>query len=616
MSIKRYNSEKDNTISTAFRENLSTRSTKANMGASDILELFSIYGQASSSSVEKTRILIQFPVSEIATDRSLDIVPLSGSSTFRLRVHNARHGQTTPENYQVSVHPLVRAWNEGGGLDMESYLDLESSNWISASSGVAWHTTGSDFINSDYVTASVIPLEYNQFLKEGTEDLNIDITGLVEEWIKYNNNLAIRATASINLVSNLNADDVIKIRSHEGEEVTYKFVAGAGYSVGQSVFLQLSGSKEGTISALKDSISTDFSGSITTTLEGAYLSLTQSVAGLHGNTVITTTAPTARITYNSFDGGIGMPNYGVLLKLDHTYEDGSRARSYYTKKFYSRSSHEFFLKPKIEAQWDNSIRDDRGYILKSSSLAPAADNLNSIYFYNRIRGQLADIPTGSNTAIVASLYHKDELGSTFLRAESLSPDAGGVSSAPLQFITASRESKGVYKAQFAYAGTASYLYDVWSSSTDHLDSTLATGSGFTVYTDSPDNHYEMPNYKVSITNLKDTYLQSEKATIRVYTRNKNWQPNVYTKARSTAPVNTIRDLFYKITKVSDNFDVISYSTGSVPSYSSLSYDISGSHFDLDMSIFEPNNAYEISFVSKDGSNYVEQQEKFRFRVDP
>ena len=37
---------------------------------------------------------------------------------------------------------------------------------------------------------------------------------------------------------------------------------------------------------------------------------------------------------------------------------------------------------------------------------------------------------------------------------------------------------------------------------------------------------------------------------------------------------------------------------------------------LDMSIFEPNNAYEISFVSKDGSNYVEQQEKFRFRVDP
>ena len=254
---------------------------------------------------------------------------------------------------------------------MESYLDLESSNWISASSGVTWHTTGSDFINSDYVTASVIPLEYNQFLKEGTEDLNIDITGLVEEWIKYNNNSAIRATASINLVSNLNADDVIKIRSHEGEEVTYKFIAGDGYSLGQSVFLKLSGSKEGTISALKDSISTDFSGSIITTLEGAYLSLTQSVAGLHGNTVITTTAPTARITYNSFDGGTGMPNYGVLLKLDHTYEDGSRSRSYYTKKFYSRSSHEFFLKPKIEAQWDNSVRDDRGYILKSSSLAPA-----------------------------------------------------------------------------------------------------------------------------------------------------------------------------------------------------------------------------------------------------
>jgi len=616
MSIKRYNSEKDNTISTAYRENLSARSTKANMGASDILEIFSIYGQAASSSVEKTRVLMQFPVSEIATDRSIDVLPQSGSVNYKLRVHNVSHGQTTPEDYQLSVHLLARSWNEGDGLDMENYLDLESSNWLSASTGIAWHSTGSDFVSSDFVTSSVIPLEYNQFLKQGTEDVNIDITGLVEEWVKYNNDAALRATGSINLVSNLNENDIIKLRSHEGEEVTYTFITSSGYSLGQSVFLKLSGSKEGTISALKDSISGDFSGTLQTTLEGAYLSLTQSVAGLHGNTVVSTSAPPARITYNSFDGGTGMPNYGVLLKLDHTYEDGSREHSYYTKKFYSRSSHEFFLKPKIEAQWDGSIRDDRGYILKSSSLAPAADNLNSIYFYNRVRGQLSDIPTGSNTTIVASLYHKDELGSTFLRAESLSPSAGGVSDAPLQFITASRESKGVYKAQFAYAGTASYLYDVWSSSTSHLDSTLATGSGFTVHTESPDNHYETPSYKLSITNLKDTYLQSEKATLRVYTRNKNWQPTVYTKARSTAPVNTIRDLYYKITKVSDNFDVISYSTGSVPSYSSLSYDVSGSHFDLDMSILEPNNAYEISFVSKDGSNYTEQQEKFKFRVDP
>jgi hypothetical protein len=131
-----------------------------------------------------------------------------------------------------------------------------------------------------------------------------------------------------------------------------------------------------------------------------------------------------------------------------------------------------------------------------------------------------------------------------------------------------------------------------------------------------DSHYEIPNYKVSITNLKDSYLQSEKTTLRVYTRNKNWQPTIYTVAKNAAPVNTIRDLYYKIVKVSDNYEVISYSTGSTPSYSSVSYDVSGSFFDLDMTLLEENNAYEISFVFKDGSNYIEQQEKFRFRVDP
>ena len=37
MTIKRYNSEKDNTIVDALKEKLSSRGTKANLGSSDIL---------------------------------------------------------------------------------------------------------------------------------------------------------------------------------------------------------------------------------------------------------------------------------------------------------------------------------------------------------------------------------------------------------------------------------------------------------------------------------------------------------------------------------------------------------------------------------------------------
>ena len=67
MAIKRYVAEADNTITNAFESNLSTRATKANMGAADVLETFVIHGQTSASisaeNAEEARIIIQFPVS-------------------------------------------------------------------------------------------------------------------------------------------------------------------------------------------------------------------------------------------------------------------------------------------------------------------------------------------------------------------------------------------------------------------------------------------------------------------------------------------------------------------------------------------------------------------------
>ena len=65
MSIKRYIANKDNTISSAFKVNLSSRATDSNMGSSDILEMFAIFAQAGSSSLEQSRILVQFPIDQL-----------------------------------------------------------------------------------------------------------------------------------------------------------------------------------------------------------------------------------------------------------------------------------------------------------------------------------------------------------------------------------------------------------------------------------------------------------------------------------------------------------------------------------------------------------------------
>ena len=82
MAIKRYISIADTTITNAFNSNLTTRGTGSNMGASDVLEVFSIYGQQASSSAELSRILVKFPTADISTDRTNGDIPASGSVSF------------------------------------------------------------------------------------------------------------------------------------------------------------------------------------------------------------------------------------------------------------------------------------------------------------------------------------------------------------------------------------------------------------------------------------------------------------------------------------------------------------------------------------------------------
>lgn len=186
MSIKRYVASKDSTITDAFQSNLRTRGTGSNMGESDILETFSIFGQASSASVEKSRILVEFPISSIISDRADGKLAASGSVEFIMKLSNARHGETLPRQFTLTMHAVSQSWEEGTGLDMEEYTDLTKNgpgvNWVNARSGVAWAEQGGDFLTASYVPGSTMP-SFSQFFDRGIEDLEINVTSLVEEWI-------------------------------------------------------------------------------------------------------------------------------------------------------------------------------------------------------------------------------------------------------------------------------------------------------------------------------------------------------------------------------------------------------------------------------------------------
>jgi|TARA_R110000851_G_scaffold22808_7_gene67357 hypothetical protein len=188
MAIFRITASADNTITNAFEVNLVTRGTGSNMGSSDIMEIFSIFGQQTSSSFEYARALVQFPLETISTRRTAGTMAASGSVEFYLKLYNAIHTEQTPESFNLWILPISQSWQEGTGLDMVEYTDLtydkEGSNWINNASASTWTTQGGDYLYAEALTAS---------FDTGLEDLTIDVSNIVENWVKglaggqYNN---------------------------------------------------------------------------------------------------------------------------------------------------------------------------------------------------------------------------------------------------------------------------------------------------------------------------------------------------------------------------------------------------------------------------------------------
>lgn len=475
MSIKRYTADQDNVITNAFDPNLETRGTGSNMGLADSLEVFSIHAQANSSSNEQTRTLVQFPIDDIVSNRTSGKIPASGSVNFFLKMFNVAHDQTVPKDFTLTVSPVSQSWEEGYGLDMENYTDLTyngtGSNWINAGASTTWTTPGGDFLTDpSYI--------YTASFDTGIEDLEVDITGLVEQWM------------------------------------------------------------------------------------------------------------------TGTSGG-GFENYGVAVQLTSSQASGNM--SYYTKKFSSRSSEFFFKRPVIEARWDSTKRDNRGNFHISSSNLSAADNLNTIYIYNFVRGQLKNLDGVGTGAIYVSLHTSGSDG-TQLTATPNNPVTGGY------------VSTGIYSASFALDTSASTVYDKWYSGSTYYHTGTFSPKSF-----DSSNIYSIPRYVTTITNLEQEYYNSDIARLRLFTRLKDWCPTIYTVASKAIENSFVEDAYYKVVREVDESDVIPYGTGST-NHTRLSYDVTGSYFDLDTTLLEPGYSYAIKFVYYLNGAYEEQRESFRFRV--
>jgi hypothetical protein len=480
--IKRYTAEKDTTITNAYGIGNISRATGSNMGAADSLEVFALYGNQSVGSVEKSRILVQFPIDSIISDRASGDIPSSGNVNFYIKMYDVAHVETTPKKYTLEISPVTSDWDEGHGLDLDTYLDPGigsyglGANWINARSGssgpVAWGTEGGDYAASP---------RFSQYFEEGIEDLEVDITSLVEEWI------------------------------------------------------------DGT----KD-------------------------------------------------------NYGVGISLTSSQENQTTSTiSYFTKKFSARSSEYYFARPIIEARWDSSVKDQRDNFFLSSSNASSEDNLNTIYFYNYVRGQLKDLPGyGQGSELFVRVYESRSAGSE-------------ITTTPSSPITGGWVDTGVYSASLAVNWSGSGFYDRWSTETSG-GTTFHTGC-VKINNYPPQTVNTLPTYVINISNLQDEYGINDCPRLRVYTRQKNWRPNIYTVARQAPILNIVEDMYYRVVRTADDLEVVPFMTGS-ENATRLSYDASGSYFDFDMSILEPDYGYAFEFAINYNGKYLKKEDSFRFRV--
>jgi len=503
MSIKRYPATSDNTITNAYKTDLKTRATGSNMGASDILEVFHIHGQASSASSENSRALVQFPIDTISDDRGAGTIPDSGSVDFFLRLYNAKHSQTLPKNFELVVSAISEGWEEGSGLDMEGYTDLSydqtGSNWTTRLGSTNWTTQGGSYLTD-------VSSSFTASFAAGTEDMELNITTLVEQWIDSAGNVL--------------------------------------------------GSKT---------------------------------------------------------------NNGLGIRLTATAESASV--SYYTKKFFGRGTEFFFKRPSIEARWDSTKKDNRGNFQYSSSLSPATGNLNNLYMYNVVRGQLRDIPTVGTGKILVSLY-SGTLANTAPSGSRLGLSFGGdVPVDKAHCATGSWVSTGIYSASLAFTGSSGVtkIYDVWHSGNIEFHTGSITPETLAASSVSPN-----PTYFTKITNLKSEYSTRESsARFRVFVRDHDWSPTIYTVASTDVENKVVDNAYFKVYRVVDELQVIPYATGSAgdpqvvgstESYTRLSYDDDGNYFDLDIGMLEPGYSYGIQFLYHYNESYREQPEIFKFRV--
>ena len=671
MAILRYTASADNTITNAFDASVlpSLRATGSNMGKSDILEVFSIYGQNSSSvglSSEASRILLKFDLSKVEEDRTLGSLPASGSfltgqAKFYLCLYNAPHTETLPEDYKLTVARVTNNWEEGYGLDMDNYKDKTydgiGSNWVRAVATDAKATGKVTVLNEGFIedndTITLIATDGTQVVATATATTTTSTAATTA--VQFAHNGASPSAQATLIAQAINHSSYFSAAADGADVNITQSVAGYG---GNSTITCVDGGGAGPWFS-----KTDFTGGTGKweTVGGDFSVASNEfvdVTFADGDEDIKVDITTIVEKWITGSAGGGYENYGLMIKLSSSQEPyftaatsatGSQntsgaKRSYYTKKFFGRGTEYFFKRPVLEARWNDARHDQRGGAIYFSSSAAQAgtvshQNVNTIFMYNYLRGRLQDVGyssalhTHTGDTPICKIYMSSD-GVTPVGHPLAVQGAAYAETQSVSDQSTIRVDRGVYKTTFVInkeqlPEECPYLVDVWF----HEGKAFYTGSIGIPKVFKGSFQDPNPEYVASMPNLRKYYNPSEIGRFRVSLRQKDWSPTIHTVSSKDIELVSLPTASYEIYRVIDNEIVVPYgkespyrmTTHTLPSgqqivkdrgHTMLSSDKAGNYFDLNMKLLDPGYTYGIRLSVYDGmfNSYRELPYTFKFRV--
>ncbi len=221
MGVFRIYPSKSNTIGSNSYE-------RYNSGQNAVTDLW--YGGGATDSATQrrnsiSRHIVKFDISELITKISSKEINEDLVSSYRLRMTNAVPGDKILEpefeydvldkriaaSFDLIEFPINKSWDEGRGYDLfqQNYLVKQAgnplhsgySNWNSATLTTDWDTPG---VYQNPTASTAVTNYSTQHFDLGNEDINMDITDIVKDWLSggsQNNGIGIAYRRDYELLS-------------------------------------------------------------------------------------------------------------------------------------------------------------------------------------------------------------------------------------------------------------------------------------------------------------------------------------------------------------------------------------------------------------------------------